>query len=55
MGIAAPITDAPADGAVVLAKPVSIATATLRALGLLAIALILILGMLPVAILAAGP
>jgi hypothetical protein len=46
--------DTPNDGPVVQAKPLSVATATLRALGLLAIAVILILVLLPVAIVAAG-
>jgi hypothetical protein len=59
MGIArsavdAPIEGSPPDSPSVLAKPVSVATATLRALGLLAVALILILVLLPVAIVAAG-
>ena len=46
--------DTPNEGAAVLAKPVSVARATLRALGLLAVAVILILVLLPVAIVAAG-
>jgi hypothetical protein len=49
-----PIDDKPDDGGAAPATPVSVVGATLRALGLLAIALILILVVLPVAIVAAG-
>jgi len=59
MGIArsavdAPIDRPPPDEPGVPANPISVVTATLRALGLLAVALILILVLLPVAIVAAG-
>ena len=59
MGIARPAIEpptdsSPADGASLLARPVSVAIATLRALGLLAVALILILILLPFAVVAAG-